>query len=284
MEITRALPAWSLRYAPHLGFPTMATPWLRNIAASNDPVVQIASASELGFAGIVDKDLVLRSHADQTRIGQALRRYRLSPGSYVEAPNKPLSFWNSLDPYEVKNLHQVLSHALEAGARVGAAELVVTSAHDAGRPAAEQMAIFADHLNGWAIRDAEKAGIRLCVEAISPARLAGALITRTSQAVAISEMTGGKVGIVFDTVHVAAEGDDLEDTFLDARQSVAVIQLADMPGRIPPGAGILNLKSFLATVSKAGYQGLVELEHQHLTNDEAGEHQSLGLLEALDPR
>jgi hydroxypyruvate isomerase len=69
------------------------------------------------------------------------------------------------------------------------------------------------------------------------------------------------VQLIFDTSHVQImDGDIL--AHLDACwDAIAVVQLADNPGRLEPGTGELNFPNILRVLAARKFDGLVELEH-----------------------
>ena len=65
---------------------------------------------------------------------------------------------------------------------------------------------------------------------------------------------------------------------------VALIQLADNPGRFEPGSGELNFGNILRAIKKRGYAGLVELEHGWSEQTRACEQRGIENLRQMDAK
>jgi hydroxypyruvate isomerase len=68
------------------------------------------------------------------------------------------------------------------------------------------------------------------------------------------------VRLIFDTAHVQAMDGDVVRQLEKAWDHVAIVQLADTPGRIEPGAGQIDFAAVLGVLKRRGFRGLVELE------------------------
>lgn len=75
------------------------------------------------------------------------------------------------------------------------------------------------------------------------------------------------VGLLFDMFHLAGNGDDLDAAITGHFDSIAHVQIADVPGRGEPGSGELDLVSRLHTLHDKGYDGSVSLEYKPSTGD-----------------
>src|SRR5690606_14684364 len=93
--------------------------------------------------------------------------------------------------------------------------------------------------------------------------LPGLLHTRTRPAAEFLARLGHPaVQMVFDTGHVYQMGDDPLAAYRLAREQICLIQLADMPGRVQLGAGVIDFAALLSEVMKDNKTGsLIELEH-----------------------
>lgn len=71
-------------------------------------------------------------------------------------------------------------------------------------------------------------------------------------------------GLVFDTGHVAAMdgAEKLTSLFKMSYDHVMALQLADLPGRVEVGGGVLEIGPVLLHAMLENFTGLVELEHQ----------------------
>jgi hydroxypyruvate isomerase len=90
------------------------------------------------------------------------------------------------------------------------------------------------------------------------------------------------VKLIFDTGHVTQMGDPLLPTYIEAYDDIGTLQLADMPGRVEPGAGEINFVPLLAHAIHRGYSGLVDLEYHWSEAGEGGERRGIEALAAID--
>ena len=90
------------------------------------------------------------------------------------------------------------------------------------------------------------------------------------------------VHLVFDTSHVQIMDGDLLFHLEQAWEHVAIVQLADNPGRLEPGTGEINFETVLRLLVQRGYQGLVELEHGWRQPGAESERRGLQKLRQLD--
>lgn len=66
--------------------------------------------------------------------------------------------------------------------------------------------------------------------------------------------------LVYDAYHSIVMGEDISTILSGRMDSVAHIQIADMPGRGAPGTGEIDWSAVLAMLSSEGYQGSIGLE------------------------
>jgi hydroxypyruvate isomerase len=92
------------------------------------------------------------------------------------------------------------------------------------------------------------------------------------------------VGLIYDTAHVAMMDGELLMPFKEACRYISLIQLADMPGRVEPGAGTLDLVTFAVEAIRSGYSGLVDLEHGWRTRSKEGETAGFESIKQFDQR
>jgi hydroxypyruvate isomerase len=272
---------WKVRFAPHHGFPVLTDPYFAASAASGDVVDQIRYMADLGFAGMADNNLAKRPVAEQERIGRELAIHGMAMGSVACAPRAGPLF--NLEPRGVEaRLLEVLETHLAAAQRTGGRTLTIVATDEPSLSRAQQLGHMVENLKRVAPL-AERAGVRLCIEAVSPQRMAGVLLTRTVDAEAIRrEVDSPAVALMFDVVHVALEGDDVIDILSEVAPHVAAIQLADLPGRFEPGSGTLDFPAIIRAGIAAGFQGLYELEHLQSASGEAAEARMVSLLREID--
>jgi hydroxypyruvate isomerase len=90
------------------------------------------------------------------------------------------------------------------------------------------------------------------------------------------------VRLIFDTAHIQAMDGDLLANLDASWHSIAIVQLADTPGRLEPGAGTVDFAGVLRLLKRRGFTGLVELEFGWSTPSREGEQAGLERLRQLD--
>lgn len=265
------------RFAGHLGVRAPDAPLLRHLAHP-DPVAQIAALAAHGFAGVSDNYLLLRSEADQARIGAAVARSGLAMGSFVHDPLN----WNTPGWITGAAL-DTLDATLAAAARSGSKTVVcITGPIEGGREPFQHGCMAA--MLARAADRAGRADITLCVEATHPAFAPGLLIERLGDAIAVVRAANHPhVRLDLDLGHVALHGDDVLAGIAEAAGLIGMVQIADVPGRVEPGAGTLDWPAILAALDSI-HEGLVELELEPSAPGAAGEHAMLAGLAHLGLR
>ena len=243
------------RLAAHLGFRSPQEPQFACSAGSADPVDQIEFMADLGFAGVTDNYLLQRPPQQQARIGRALARRGLAMGSFVlAAPDGPPP-WGVADT----PLAAAAEAALAAADRAGGGQMNVVMVEAGGDPAA-QLAAARDNLARMAELVGSRGGV-LVLEAASPQRLPGALLQRAADAAAmVAAIAHPALGLLLDTCHMALAGEDAAALARRHAATLACVQIADMPGRVEPGAGELDFRPLLQALDDVGYAGLLEAE------------------------
>ncbi|MFZ5706820.1 MAG: TIM barrel protein [Pseudomonadota bacterium] len=261
-------------FAGHLGVRGPDAPLLQHMAASHDPVDQIGLMAELGFAGVFDNYLLLRDEEDHLRIGAEVRRRAMRMGSFVHDPLR----WDQpawIDGSALASLERTIAAAARTGA--GSVTCITAGIRD---PAKDRRGM-AENLRRAA--DAIPAdGPLLCVEATHPAFAPGLLIEQVEDALDVVRLADHpKVRLALDLGHVALHGRDPVEVIGLAADRIGTVQIADLPGRIEPGAGKLDWPAIFAALDSAGYAGLLELELEPQEAGEAGERAMVARLAGL---
>jgi hydroxypyruvate isomerase len=124
-------------------------------------------------------------------------------------------------------------------------------------------------------------GLTLAIEPMM--LLPNMLLQSMSDAVdLVRSVASPHVGLIYDTAHVAMMDRDLVRAFDEAYEHIVLLQLADNPGRVEPGAGNLEIAPIAAAAKKRGYSGLVDLEHGWQTQTRDGEQLGLRRLREFD--
>jgi len=275
---------WSLRYAPHLGYRPPFQPLFAATVGSDDPVEQIAFAADQGFAGVLCAAARGRSPDEQRRVGDALAARGMEPGCILYTTFDQLrnTSW-ATDSAEARAwIARELAGAADAAKRVGAKRIAVLGGADPQRPIAQQHAAFVQNLRfaaGIAARD----GLTLCLETLSRKSVPDMLLQHMPDALAVvRQVDHPAVRLIFDTSHVQIMDGDLLFHLEQAWEHVAIVQVADNPGRLEPGTGEINFESVLRLLARRGYTGLVELEHGWQQPGAESERRGLENLRRLD--
>lgn len=269
-----------LRFAPHTGYlPHDRTP-LFNVSAGPDPVDHVRFAAAHGMAGIMDPWAVDRPPEQLQRIQVALEETGLVGGCICMTPlerfTQPLWVAES-EPQELK---EHLHHALQVAGSLGSTVLAVLLLEEQGTAPAVQRRRAVDRLRRAA--DAASArGVTLAIEPIGG--FPGMLLGSFAEAVElVREARHPGVKLIFDTGHVTTLGEPVLESYVEAFDDIAVLQLADMPERVEPGAGAIDFVPILAHAMARGYDGLVELEHQWSVPGKEAEERGLEALRTIE--
>ena len=275
---------FALPFAGYLGLRAPDGPLFVHHAGSGDPVEQIACLADLGFAGVFDNFLALREVATQEAIGRAASRYSLAFGSITAGLarwREPA--WNSTDADTRAALIAMVGPAIEAAQRVGCTRLTVTTDVDRTAPRAPQVTALTDNLR-WIADRAAAGRVMLCLEPTAgPVVAPGLLIEHMQEAAAIvAAVDHPAIGLVYDTGHIAAAGDDPFAALAMAAGRIGTVQLADGADRVDLGAGPIDWPPLLRAIRATGYGGLYELEHVPSEPGLDGERALLERLRAID--
>lgn len=248
----------------HLGFPTIGSPLFDELVASSDPVDHVAFAADHGFLGVLDPFAAMRSAADQSRIGDAALRRGLEMGSALYAPfDAAARFrWASPDPEARAQVLADLSRGLTLAARLGSRALAIIALAERGPSIDMQHATMAETLRR-AGDLAGAAGVTLLVEGVNPERLPRMLLHGVESAASVVRGAAHPmVGLLLDTGHAAAVGENPAEMVMRHHAIVGAVQIADHPGRVEMGAGIINWPAFMAAAEIHRLDGRFELEHR----------------------
>lgn len=257
--MSTALP---LRFAPHLGYISQDDPLFRRSVGSINPIDHIAFAAQQGFAGIFDPWMISRPEAEIEAIVAALRQHDLQSGGITYAPLEvmftPLFVRDS--PSSSAEINGNLERSIDLARKIGSKTIEVVLQANPDLPWRDQEAAAAENLRRAGDR-AAAAGLVIGIEHMIA--LPNLLLRTTEAAVSFLEKTNHPaVRLIFDTGHVHDMDGDIHAAWTMARDYVCTVQLADMPGRIAPGTGALDLVRFIVqTVRDGKADGVIELEH-----------------------
>jgi hydroxypyruvate isomerase len=134
-----------------------------------------------------------------------------------------------------------------------------------GEPAQERLQLYRDtYIENlqYAVDKFAQSGTRVLVEAINSVDFPGYLLSTPN---AVREVTthfpAGEVGEIFDTVHLAQMGLDPVQEWRANAARYTHVQLADVPGRLPPGSGILDFPALFREIAASAYEGFLGAEY-----------------------
>ena len=216
-------------------------------------------------------------------MGEALARHGMQMGCFVNNPTAwDKQIWGSTAADARDKWKRDLDETLEAAKRVNGKHVTVVTGRDIAVPRGYQIAVMIENLKR-AADIAEKAGLVLCVETVSSLRWGTMLLNNIDDAYAVvAAVDSPAVQLVFDIGHVAPMDGEVIANLKACWDRVAIIQAADMPGRLELGSGELNWVNILRTIKALGYTGLIELEHEVSQPGIAGEERILSNLRAID--
>ena len=135
----------------------------------------------------------------------------------------------------------------------------------------------------WAAERARQAGVVLLLESVDRARLPDMLLHHIADAQDIvAAVDSPAVRLIFDTAHVQAMDGDVVRQLEKVWDHVAIVQLADTPGRIAPGSGEIDFAAVLGVLKRRRFQGLVELEFGWSVSGAEAEQAFIERLRRLD--
>jgi len=275
--------SWFLRYTSHLGyFPPEFRPQFAATVGSNDPVAHVEYAASIGMSGVLYPWAAERSDSEVRGVGNALSASGLACGCIVGLP-LTATFggpWVDRSPTGRSALEKHIVTAAKTATLLGASRLAAIVSADPNRDNDSQLEDAAANVHDMAGVAADH-GLVLAVEPMCI--LPGMLLTSTASAVGLLQRADHPAArLIFDTGHVASMGEDIIATFSDVYDHIALLQLADDPGRVEPGAGTLPLVELAADAVRRGYAGLVDLEHEWSAPDAEGEKAGLDRVRAFD--
>jgi hydroxypyruvate isomerase len=253
-----------LRFASHLGYLSVEEPLFRASVGSIDAVAHIEFAARLGFHGVLYPWVATRPDEEVTRVAAALDKYGMVAGCTAYAPLEviPQPLWVQSGSGARSELLGHVRRSVVAARTVNSQILVVLLAGDARASRTRQRSAAIDNLR-YVLDIAIAAGLKVAVEPMIA--FPDMLLQTTGEALElIAAVNHPQFGLVFDTGHVAAMdgAENLTSLFKVSYDHVMALQLADLPGRVEVGGGVLEIGSVLLHAMLENFTGLVELEHQ----------------------
>ncbi|MEO5877450.1 MAG: TIM barrel protein, partial [Streptosporangiaceae bacterium] len=132
----------------------------------------------------------------------------------------------------------------------------------AGVSAAEQDRVATQNLS-YAARQVAAFGGTILIEPLARG-LNGSypLLTAADVMAVIARVPEDNVKFLFDSFHLASNGEDLGRVLGTHAAAIGHVQIADVPGRGRPGTGALDFEALFGGLTACGYTGFVALEYQ----------------------
>ncbi|WP_176594568.1 TIM barrel protein [Sphingobium sp. EM0848] len=268
-----------LRFAGHLGLSAPDRPLLAHIGRSVDPLDQIDALADHGFVGVQDLFLKLRPPSQQAAMAERMARRELVLSSFGGDPmhwNSPL--WSAEDDAGRSAVDASVRASCDLAMLFSGTGAVCVAGEDSERPRRQQFAAMTENLKRHA-EAAARAGLVLLVEPIARSRIEGLLLDRLEDGLdMVRAIAMPSVRLLFDIGHVAMMGHDVLSALALCEDATGLIQLADVPGRVDPGLGQLDLPAILRQIMTQGYGGPVELEFEPVDQTAEGEARMLSRL------
>lgn len=272
-----------LRMAGHLGLRSPDGPLFAHSAPSRGLLDQVDYLASLGFAGVFDSFLKLRTLDEQAALGRRLAELGLEMGTFnndLENWNKPL--WTRSGAEARAAMRESVEGSIAAVRRVGGGAAVCVTGVDPERGKQGQVDAMIENLRLVAPL-AEAAGLVLMVEPVAAEWIPGLLVSSLADGVDIVRaVKSPAVRLLFDVGHLAMMGEDVLPTLDATWDLIGGIQVADVPGRIELGAGTLDFPAILGAIADRGFDGLVEVELLTAQDSAEGEANLVRNLRAID--
>lgn len=164
------------------------------------------------------------------------------------------------DPEQVAQWRRSFEETLSAAVCLGVQFINMVAGNR--QPGVDQDAVLTENLN-WALSRTPVDGAQLLIEPLSETTYPGYLITSCEQVIRLRAGLDepGRLGLLFDTFHVAAEGHNVSTVFAEYAPWVRHVQVADSPGRGDPGTGDIDWSRFFRILADRDYRGKVSLEY-----------------------
>lgn len=257
---------FKLNYAPHFGM------FVEH--AGKELVAQLEFMAAEGFTALEDNGMRGRPVADQERIGDALRRLKMTMGVFVaHTINWTQPTLTSANAQHRDTFLKEITESVEIAKRVGAKWMTVVPGHVESRPHFDyQQARVIDTLKR-AAAILEPHNLVMVLEPLNTLRNhPGMFLTTTPQAYMICRAVGSpSCKILFDIYHQQITEGNLIPNIDAAWDEIAYIQAGDNPGRNEPGTGEINYRNVFKHIHGKGFTGVVGMEHGNAARGKDGE-------------
>jgi hydroxypyruvate isomerase len=222
------------------------------------------------------------SDADFARVGKLCQSNRIGMHgllAQMDWKKRPVSI---VDPAHRETFLSDIRHAIVVAEKLGINQLVVTSGLSAaGKSREEQYASLTEGIKRAADLVAA-VNFTLLVEPLnSLVDHPGCFLTSCVEGLKlVREVDQPHVRLLFDIYHEQVMRGNIIRTLTEAAPLVALIHVADNPGRNDPGTGEINFTNVYHAIRKTGYTGRVAMEYHPLGDPVASLSQAVKSLHA----
>jgi hydroxypyruvate isomerase len=240
-----------LRWSAHLSWLFPGLPYMQRVEAAHRAGFVLAETVGPGAAEREALPAALAAH------GMRLALLNCNAGD-LDAGER--GFLN--DPARREELERDFRAAVELALACGAPAInVLVGRRPAVASVRSQRSAVVSALRALAPVAAER-GVRLLIEPLNEIENPGYLAPTPADAAELIEQCGSDaLGLTFDVYHVARAGGDPQAEIARFGELIGHVQVADVPGRGPPGSGALDLWGILERLDASGYRGAVGLEY-----------------------
>ena len=273
--------AFTLRYSPHLGYAPPDLLLFRTLAGQNR-ANHVRFAAREGLAGVLYPWAADSPVEERQEVQLALRETGLECSCIVSTPLSAVldPVWVTEGAAAQAKILQFVKAALHVAEEIGSKTLAVLVRSDGQSSPQVQRQRAAGQLR-MAADVTSKRGVTLALEPMIA--LPDMLLPTFAESVEfIRTIAHPGVRLIFDSGHVTDMGDPLLASYVEAYDDIHLLQIADMPGRVEPGRGQLDITGILTHAIRRGYRGLVDLEHDWWKSGEDSERQALEALRKID--
>lgn len=254
------------KFAANLSFLYTELPFLDRFAA----------AAEDGFAGV---EFLFHYEHPAAEIARRLRDARLEQVLL----NAPPGDWSRGErglgalPGREAEFRAGVEQALEYATALACPRIhVIAGLAPSGADRAAMRRTYVDNLR-VACRDAERAGVTVCIEPINTRDIPGYFLNRQDEAVAIlAEVGAPNLKVQMDLYHCQIVEGDVATKIRRHIAHVGHMQLAGVPDRNEPDTGELNYPYLFRLIDSLGYAGWIGCEYR----PRAGTREGLGWFRA----
>jgi hydroxypyruvate isomerase len=274
---------WALRYTSHLGYlPPDIRPQFLETLGTADVVSHIEYAAGIGMAGVLYPWAIERPDSEVASARRALVETGLRCSCIVSVSSALTmnGIWTSRHRASRRQLAAEIARSSRIAASLGSSVLATIVPRDSRQDEQTQR----DNLIENLAEAAEVAAGHGLTIGLEPMTLLPGMLLRTMEdgLDVVRRVARSNVGLIYDAGHVSMTHEDLVGALVDAFQHIVLIQIADQPNRVEPGAGELGLVRLMSEALRLGYGGLVDLEHLWVSPTREGEAAGLARVRQFD--